>query len=85
MTSIDDELIETSDSVDNIAGSDIVEAEETVVDPFLDQTNGVLVMGGEEESLQMDEVSVEGAEPGAMVIYYIVLFSVFVGCTLSAQ
>ena len=84
MTSIDDELIETSDSVDNIAGSDIVEAEETVVDPFLDQTNGVLVMGGEEESLQMDEVSVEGAEPGAMVIYYIVLFSFFVGSTLSA-
>jgi len=67
VTSIDDDLIESTDAVDNIISSDIVEAEETVVDPFLDQTNGVLVMGGEEERLQMDEVPVESAEPGAMV------------------
>ena len=66
VTSIDDDLIEASDPEVSIVGSDIVEAEETVVDPFLDQTNGVLVMGGEEEKLEVNEANAS-VEPGTMV------------------
>ena len=62
VTSIDDELMESSNPVEKLTASDMVEVEETVVDPFLDKTNGVLVMGGED--LEKEETAVE---PGVTV------------------